>query len=575
MSKKNYILGLNHGEINSSAALVHGGKVLSGCPEERFNREKRTKSFPVKSIEFCMNHAGIEFSDINAIAQAWNPGAAWDNYNPLISGQRTRREDYFYSIPDNLLNLSDRNVGDWVRMDYSKEFGLPPTYFVQHHRAHAANAFYLSPFDQAAVLTCDWRGETECTTWNFCCGNDVQTLQTQKIPNSLGMFYATFTNFLGYKVDSDEWKVMALSAFDVDSKPFEKKIRETVKLNEDGTFELDQSYYNGAILDQPGLYTKKFSALFENRIPEISTEPDEWHFCVARAMQNVAEDIAVHLLQHLYSITKCKTLGLGGGFFMNSVFNGKAIELTPFEEVYISYAPSDVGNSLGAALYTSHMLCGYPREITINPSQIGPSFSDDEIESALNRRKITYEKIPNMPSKIAGLLLEGHIVAVFNGRMEFGERALGNRSILGDPRDKTMKDKINKSIKYRESFRPFAPAVLADRVCEIFDVEKNFKCTFMEKVVPVRTQHRDNLPAITHVDGSGRVQTVEKENDPFFYKIIEEFEKHSGYPLVLNTSFNINGEPIALSPDDALTTFFNSGLEHIAIGSFLVKKHFI
>jgi len=567
-----YILGLNDGEINSSAALVKGGQLLAGCPEERFSRQKRTKAFPRRSVEFCLDTAGIALADCAAIAQAWNPGASWHKFNPVLSGQRVRREDYFYSVPDNLLNLKERTAGDWVKMDFAPETGLPPVYYVQHHRCHAANAFFLSPFEEAAILTVDWRGEYECTTWSHGRGSDIEVLQSQHIPNSLGMFYGTFTEFLGYKPDSDEWKVMALSAFDLDCSNYEKAIRETIKLCDDGTMELNQTYYTGALIDQPKLYTQKFIDMLGGREGVPGEEAGEWHCKVARAMQRVAEDIACHYLEHLHKLTNCTSLALSGGFFMNSVFNGKVLERTPFENVYVSYAPADVGNSIGAALYVAHCLMGAPRVFADNPSQIGPSFSNDDVEQALKRRGIAYTRVDDIEAAIAQRLADGEIIALCQGPMEFGERALGNRSIIADPRRDDMKDRINASIKYREAYRPFAPAVLFEKAAQYFEVAQNFESPHMEKVVPVREDHRAALPAITHVDGSGRVQTVKPETSPFFYKVISEFEKRTGYPMVLNTSFNINGEPIVLSPDDAISTFFNSGLETLAVGNFIVEK---
>jgi len=567
-----YVLGLNHGEINSSAALVKDGRILRGCPEERFNRQQKSKAFPRRSIEFCLREAGIELDDCDAFAQAWNPGAAWQKFNPLISGVRTRREDYFYSLPDNLLGMNGRKHLDWVRMEFDESCGLGPIYYLQHHRAHAANAFFLSPFEEAAILTCDLRGEFECTTSAHGAGTRIEVLQTQHIPNSLGMYYAAFTEFLGYRSDNDEWKVMALSAFDVECRALTDKIRGTLRLNDDGTLELDQSFYTGAVPDQPKLYSAKLVELLGSWEGRPGEEPNERYYAVARAMQIVAEEVALHFLDHLYRRTGCRSLALSGGFFMNSVFNGKVLDRTPFRDLYVSYAPADVGNSIGAALYVSHCLNGVARHHGCNSSLIGPSFADDEIEAALARRAISYRRVDAMERTIASRLCDGAIVAVFNGAMEFGERALGNRSVLADPRRADVKDKINAGIKYRESYRPFAPAVLEEKAPEYFDVPPGFQAPYMEKVVPVREQYRDALPAITHVDGSARPQTVRRDENPYFHRVISEFGAATGFPMVLNTSFNINGEPIVLSPDDALTTFFNSGLRCLAMGSFLVEK---
>jgi len=565
------ILGLNHGEINSSAVIIKDGEVLAGAPEERFTRNKKTKSFPKNSIQYCLKEADISLKNCDYIAQAWNPGEYWKKFNPLFSTKRIKREDYFYTVRDNLSDFTSRNPPLWTILDSEGE-EMPPIYFVRHHLTHAANAFFLSPFNDAAILTCDHKGEFQTTTMGIGKDSDIEILSEQNMPHSLGLFYSAFTELLGYRADSDEWKVMALSAFDVDCKEEFEKIRSTIKLEKDGQFEIDQSYYNGESLTVPNYFTEKLVKLLGGKIGKNNEVPSKWHFAVAKAMQIVSEEIIFHVLNHLYKITKNDNLVLGGGFFMNSVCNGKITQKTPFKNVYVSYAPADVGNSIGAALYVAHCIHHEKRNDSLKLSNIGPIFNDDEIEKVLKRRKIVYEKVSDPEVKIASLLNDGNIVAVFNGKMEFGERALGNRSILADPRKQDTKDNINSIIKYRESYRPFAPAVLSEKAHLIFDVPEDFECNYMEKVVPIKNEFREKIPAVTHVDGSGRLQTVNKNHNKFFYKIIEEFEKNSGIPVILNTSFNINGEPIVLSPDDALNTFFNSGLEFLMLNSFLIKK---
>ncbi|MBT3783333.1 hypothetical protein HOF92_00070, partial [bacterium] len=269
------ILGLNHGEYNSSAALVIDGKLVAAAPEERFSRKKKTKEFPLESIRFCLESQGLQFHDVDCIAQAWNPTANWCKFNPLISGTRIRREDYFYSLGDNLYRLSDRTPGDWVSMNFDQETGLPTIYYVQHHRTHSALAFFQSPFDEAAILTCDWRGELESTTLGVGRGCELETLQSQWMPHSMGMFYAAYTELLGYRPHNDEWKVMAISAYDVDCSEMLSKIRQTYRLVDDGNVELDSTYYKGAILDQPGIYTEKLRDLLGGRSGVAGDEPDE------------------------------------------------------------------------------------------------------------------------------------------------------------------------------------------------------------------------------------------------------------------------------------------------------------
>jgi len=565
------IIGLNSGEINSSAVLLNEGNIISGAPEERFTRSKKTKVFPKNAMKFILDSNQLQLTDIDYVSQAWNPGASWQKYNPMISSNRTKREDYFYSIPDHLFNFVERSPKDWVKMEFGGK--IPPVYFIQHHRCHAANAFFLSTFEEAAFLTADWRGEYECLTRGIGKENELTILDSQEVPHSLGMFYATFTELLGYQSDNDEWKVMALSAFQVDCSKYTKLIRSTVNLLPRGRFELDQSYYKGALLDQPNLYTGKLLDLLGGKKGKGSAETDDWMIMIAKAMQEVAEEIAVHVLDDLYERTKTENVVLAGGFFMNSVFNGKIADRTKFKNVFISYAPDDVGNSLGAALYVNHCILNQPRQKVFRPSAIGPSFNTNSIKEALNRRNIKYRILDNPPQEVANLISQGYVIGLLQGRMEFGDRALGNRSILGDPRNVKMKDKVNGMIKYREGYRPFAPATISEESHNIFEVNSGFECHYMEKVVKIREKFRELLPAVTHYDGSGRIQTVREEDNPYFYQVIKEFQKITGLPVVLNTSFNINAEPVVLSPDDAISTFYNSGLEFLVLENILVSKN--
>ena len=567
------IIGLNHGEINSSAAIAVDGNIVAAAPEERFIRQKKTKNFPKNALQFCLSHQGIKFTEVDAIAQGWNPGAKWVSYNPVISSNKIKREDYFYSVPDHLFDFTERTeIPDYVVQTFQQ--GLPPVYYIQHHRCHAANAFFLSPFNEAAVLTADWTGELESISKGFCSGTSIDILDTQWMPHSVGMLYATYTQILGYRPDNDEWKVMAMSAENVDSKDIENSILNTISLLDDGRFELNQKYYTGALVDQPNLYSEKLLSLLQTTPDGLKDSNNDyvWQCKVAKAMQKLAETIIWHVLNDLYEKTKTTNLVLGGGFFMNSVINGKITKNTKFQNVYISHSPDDLGNSIGAALYLNHCIFDKPRSKQHSVSNLGPEFTSLQIQKVIKRRNVIGKKLSNPEKSIAEILAKGEVVALLQGRMEFGDRALGFRSILGDPRSPEMKDKINGMIKYRESYRPFAPATLFESANQIFNVEKNYSCDYMEKVVQVRGSHQLKIPAVTHFDGSGRLQTVRKDDNPYFYNVIQQFEKLVGIPVVLNTSFNINGEPIALSPDDALNTFFNSGLEYLVMEDWLITK---
>lgn len=566
------VLGLNHGEFNSSAAIVVDGRVVAGAPEERFSRQKRTKRFPKNASRYCLESVNVELGDLDAVGQGWNPAAYWNAYNPILSSNRLSREDYFYTVPDNLLTIGTRQSPQWVAMSYPAGSPLPPTYFVDHHLCHASTAFFTSPFEDAAVFTADFRGEINCGMFGLGQDNTLTSLLNLSLPNSLGMIYATFTQLLGYTPDSDEWKVMALSSFPVDASKEKTAIRSTIQFTDDGWFELDQSYYRGLLSGQPTLYTRKLVDLLGGREGIQAEEPGEWHFRVAKAMQEVAEEIAVHALRRLHELTGLRRVALGGGFFMNSVLNGRITNLTPFEEVFVPFAPADVGNSIGSALFVEHVILGRDRHPARSVSAIGPAFTDGEVISALQRRGIPYDQMTNRASDLASLILEHGMVAVLDGPMEFGERALGNRSILADPRQATIKDRINATIKYREAYRPFAPAAPLESAHLYFDLNPGEEVPFMEKVVTVRSEYREKLAAITHVDGSGRLQTVRRQDSPHFHDLLVAFERLSGFPILLNTSFNVNGEPIVCTPDDALSTFFNSGLRVLVMGDIVVKK---
>ena len=569
------IIGLNVGELNSSAALCVNSEIIAGAPEERYIRDKKTKLFSNNALDYCLAEANCNLEDIDAIAQAWNPGSMWVKFNPLISSSLIKREEYFYSVPDNLYNWINRNESPNFVMQ-KIDGKMPNIYFIKHHLCHASNAFFLSNFDEAAFLTADWKGEMECITKGIAKNNKIDILDTQWMPDSIGMFYATFTEILGYKPDNDEWKVMAMSAENIDCSIYQEKILSTIKLLKNGKFTLDQDFYTGSLSEQPNLFSEKLLHLIDCSSSDLNNKNKnyDWQCKVAKAMQLVAEKIIWHILDDLYKKTKMKNLVVSGGFFMNSVLNGKILGNSKFENLYISYSPDDAGNSIGAALYVNHCILDQPRKKYSSVSNIGPKYKSSDIENTLKRRNIKFEKIENPEQKVAKILSLGEVVAIFQGRMEFGDRALGFRSILGDPRKIETKDKINSMIKYRESYRPFAPSTLVDKVNVIFEVEKGFQCNYMEKVVKVRKEWQKKIPAVTHFDGSGRLQTVQKNHNAYFYKIIEEFEKISNIPVVLNTSFNINGEPIVLTPDDALNTFFNSGLEFLMLENYLVQKIF-
>ena len=437
---------------------------------------------------------------------------------------------------------------------------------------HAANAFLPSPFAEAAILTADSQGELESTTFGVGRGTAIEVFKTIHHPHSLGAYYSTFTEFLGFRPHSDEWKVMALAAYaDADNRYCRILRDEVVRLLPDGGFDLNLDFFKDFLFEEPNLYTPRFCERFgAPRAPDAPVETR--HHEIAAAMQRMAEEVAFHMLRALHARTGCRNLAVSGGFFMNSVLNGKILANTPFESLFVSSSPDDSGNAIGAALYLHNHVLGRPERHELTHNYLGPAFADNEIEATLTRFNLPATRMADVEAETARSLAEGKLVGWFQGRMEFGQRALGNRSILADPRTPGMKDKINLAVKYREAFRPFAPAILEEEANAFFEMDEGVAVPFMEKVYPVRATKRALIPAVVHADGSGRLQTVSRATNPRFHRLIEAFGKIANIPIVLNTSFNLNGEPIVCTPTDAIRTFFSCGLDVLVLGSYIVRK---
>ena len=568
------IIGLNHDMFISSAALVEDGRIIAAAAEERFTREKITRAFPLNVIKYILKEAKCDIEDIDYFASSWNPGIYFEKFNPLISGKRRSKTEYLYSIPDHIL-LNYRNKGhvDYIEQKIKLLDSNCRIFYITHHRAHAANAFFISPFKEAAILTADAQGEFESTTYGKGCDNHIEIFKAINYPQSIGGFYSTFTEFLGFRSNSDEWKVMALAAFaDWKNQYYEIMKEEVVKLLPNGEYEFDLNYFKGYNLEQPNLFTEKMVQRFGHpRIPDDTI--NERHYEIAAALQKVTEEIVFHILDWLYEETKLKNLAVSGGTFMNSVLNGKIIEQSPFEHVFISSCPDDSGNAIGAAYYLYNHILGNENREELTHNFFGPSYTDDTIRATLDKYRMNYKQVDDIESYSAKLIAGGKLLGWLQGRMEFGQRALGNRSILVDPRDAKMKDKVNSAVKYRESFRPFAPSVLEEYVKDYFEIDEGMKVPFMEKVYPIKKEVRDLIPAVVHQDGTGRLQSVSKEINPRFYRLIDEFRKITNIPILLNTSFNLKGEPIVCSPTDAIRTFYSCGLDVLVMGNYVVFKN--
>lgn len=563
------ILGLHVTGAQSAAALFQEGVCIAAVAEERITRQKRSRSFPIRAIEFCLKSAGLNsLHEVDQIVIPWNPAIHMANLNMSgFTGWRRYDPEWLYIVPNNLMGLLPDLDKEMMELGFGGASGR--ILFLQHHLAHAGWAF-ASPFEEAALAIVDEYGEAASISLGRIIGNDVAMLRTTNFPHSLGVFYATITSFLGFSPNGDEWKVMGAGAYG-DPKRFADAIESLVKV-EGGALHLDQTYFEFANTRVGGYFGEKLQSVLGIPPRFAEAELRQEHFDLAAACQQVFEESLFALLSWLHEQTKSENLVLNGGCAMNSLANGKIIERTPFQRVYIGPAAADNGAALGGALYRYGVDGGSTIRRMPMTAYLGPAFPDAEVQKSLDRYKVRYRRSPDVASEVADMLMEKRIVGWHQGRMEFGERALGARSILADPRDPTAKDRVNASIKYRESFRPFAPSVLAEEADKWFELPRGERVPFMEKVFPVRHDKRSEIPAVVHGDGTGRLQTVEKSDNEIFYRLISMFAEKTGVPIVLNTSFNLNGEPIVCSPEDALRTFVTSGLDALAIGPFIVEK---
>tara|TARA_B100001121_G_scaffold310270_1_gene340349 strand:+ start:5404 stop:7140 length:1737 start_codon:yes stop_codon:yes gene_type:complete len=572
------ILGINHDMFITSAALIDDGRIVSAIPEERISREKLSRKFPEKAINQILKENKLDIDKIDILTNSYNPANLMTKYNPIFSNSRRFRSDYLYSVPDNFFKLNknqDLKNSEYLMQEIKINNKIKKIYFVNHHLSHAANAFFISPFKKSAILTVDGRGEIDSCSFSYGTYNKINLIKKISFPHSVGSFYSTFTEFLGYKANSDEWKVMALSSFCKNKKnKYYKLIKNLIKLNKaDGTFLLNTNYFKETVHEYGKLYSEEFINLFGS--PRNSKDKIlQKHKEIAGAMQIVSEEIVLNMLNWIQKKTKSENICVSGGFFMNSVFNGKIKKLTKFKNIFISSCPDDSGLSIGSALYVYNQVYNKKKRYQQSNNFYGPSFKDFQVRKILQDCKLNYSyQKKNLCKKVAKLISEGKIIGWFQGKMEFGQRALGNRSILGDPRISINKDKINRIIKFRESYRPFAPAILDEFKTEFFDIEKNEMVNFMEKIYLIKKKMRNKIPAVCHADNTGRLQTVTKINNYKFYKLIKEFYKITSIPILINTSFNLNGEPIVCTPQDAIRTFNTSGLDLLVIENFIISKN--
>ena len=565
------ILGLHVTGDQTAAAMFREGQLVAAVAEERLNRQKRSRSFPKKAIRYCLESAKLNsLDDVDYIVVPWNPTAHMKRINMSgFTNWRRYDPEWLYIVPNQLMEFLDVPDAAATVLDLTQR-GKSKIVYVNHHQAHIGWAF-ASPFEEAAVAIIDEYGESTSFTLGSVRGNDVSIEKELPFPHSLGVFYATFTQLLGFTPNSDEWKVMGAAAYG-DPQRYRSKIQQLIRCHDGGVW-LDQDYFEFANTRFAGYYSQNLPRHLEFA-PRTHDEPlVQQHYDMAAACQAVFEYALFSVLAWLYERVRMPRLVMNGGCCMNSLANGKVTLQTPFEEVFVSPAPADNGACIGGPLWLLHSLTkkGTSFRIPISP-YTGPSYDQEHIRTLLDRYKLHYRESMDVCTDIVELLSRGMIVGWFQGRMEFGERALGNRSILADPRDEGMKDKINRSVKYRESFRPFAPSIVTEAVDAYFELPPGGDSRYMDKVFAVRPNKRHVIPAVVHKDGTGRLQIVRREDNELFYRLIQKFGEETGVPVLLNTSFNLNGEPIVESPDDALRTYLTSGIDVVVLGNFIVEK---
>ena len=588
--KPNYILGISCFYHDAAACLLKDGVIVGAAQEERFTRKKHDARFPKSAIAYCLKEAGITVAEIDLVAFYDKPFLKFERLLETYLEHAPRGFSSFQKAMSTW--LKDKL---WMPEVIKKELGYSgKILFTEHHSSHAASAFFPSPFEEAAIITVDGVGEWATTSWGVGRGSKIDFKQEIVFPHSLGLFYSAFTYYTGFKVNSGEYKVMGLAPYG--EPKYVDQMLKTIHVKDDGSFELDMSYFNYEV----GLTmtSEKLHILFGGapRTPESPLTQKEMD--IAASLQEVTEMIMMKIAAHVAKETGMKNLCLAGGVALNCVANGKLLREGPFKEIWIQPAAGDAGGALGAALSAWHEYLGNPRIVTLGKDSmrgayLGPEFENDEIKEFLESKQIPYHFVPDekLYDEVAGYLASDNVVGWFQGRMEFGPRALGGRSIIGDARSRNMQSIMNLKIKFRESFRPFAPSVLKEKADDYFELgghaspymlltadvvkKRRREMTDEEKnlwgIAKLNTL-RSDIPAVTHVDYSARVQTVEAESAPRYHALISAFEKKTGYATIVNTSFNVRGEPIVGSPEDAYRCFMRTDMDYLVIENYVLHK---
>lgn len=588
--KNTYVLGISAFYHDAAAALIKDGDILAAAQEERFTRIKHDPSFPKNAIRYCLDYAGIKETELNLVAFYEKPFIKFERLlETYLAYAPLGIESFIAAMPPWIKQKL------FIKEYISKELEYNGTIiFPEHHHSHAASAFYPSPFNEAAILTIDGVGEWATTSVGKGVCSSLELYSEIKFPHSMGLLYSAFTYYCGFKVNSGEYKLMGLAPYG-EPKYVNAILDNLIDLKEDGSFKLNLKYFD--YCTGLRMTNRKFDKLFGGPPRKHETKIGQKYMDMARSVQVVTEMVIANMARYVHKETGSENLCLAGGVALNCVANGKILREGPFKKIWIQPSASDAGGALGAALVGWYEYLGNPRAVTDQRKDfqkatlLGPCFSDEDIEKYLKVNDIVYEKISSgdLPKTVAKLIAEQNVIGWFQGRMEFGPRALGARSILGDPRSEGMQSIINLKVKFRESFRPFAPAVLAQKAEEYFGL----KCEspYMLLVSPVEESKRDKdsagssalgfdklkvkrseIPAVTHVDYSARVQTVKREDNPLYYDLLNSFYEDHGCPMVINTSFNVRGEPIVCTPDDAYRCFMRTNIDYLVMGSFLIDK---
>jgi len=570
-----FVLGLSFYYHDSAAALIQDGHVVAAATEERFSRVKHDSGFPALAVEFVLARAGISIHDVDYVVFYEKPFVKFERL--LLTATATFPRSWRVFRESMRRWLSDKL---WIKPLIKERLGVADAklLFCEHHMSHAAASFFCSPFDEAAILTVDGAGEWTTGTTGVGRGSQIRLEQENRFPHSLGILYSAFTAYCGFEVNEGEYKLMGMAPYGAPR--YVDRVKQMVHLSADGSYWLDLDYFAFHYSPDTTL-SPRFAALMgrEPRNPALSDKSLDPFYCdVAASIQAVTEEAMIGMARALRRRTGLENLCLSGGVALNSVANAKVLRDAGFKRIYIPSAPGDDGGAVGAALWAYHHLLGKPRVAPLGHAYLGSEYDDSQIADFLRSNGIAYSHVEDDErffARVVDDLVAGKVCGWFRGRFEWGPRALGARSIIADPRRAEMKEIVNAKIKFREAFRPFAPSVLAER-CEKFfelpEATEHYPARFMLYVVPVREERRQDIPAITHVDGSGRLQTVVKETNPAYHRVIELFGAATGVEVILNTSFNLKGEPIVESPRNAFNTFTRSEMDVLYLGNFVVER---